>query len=85
MIHQWRIHEHSGVRPHEGLPKSDVLKYYYEGDGVNGSVVVRPSGTEPKLKIYISVTAESRELAEQIEAKIQEDLRRQLPVKSNTQ
>lgn len=43
-----------------GLPKSDVLKYLLEG---NCSVVVRPSGTEPKLKIYISISAESKEEA----------------------
>ena len=46
-----------------GLPKSDVLKFYTE----NGSVVVRPSGTEPKLKVYISVTAENISKAEEIE------------------
>lgn len=46
-----------------GLPKSDVLKFYTE----NGSVVVRPSGTEPKLKVYISVTAENMSKAEEIE------------------
>lgn len=49
-----------------GLPKSDVLKYFTE----TGSVVVRPSGTEPKLKTYISVTAENRETAEAIEKEI---------------
>ncbi len=49
----------------DGLPKSDVLKYYLEG---NSSVVVRPSGTEPKLKTYISVSASSIE-----ETKIQEE------------
>lgn len=38
-----------------GLPKSDVLKYFYESESVQGSVVIRPSGTEPKLKAYISV------------------------------
>lgn len=48
-----------------GLPKSDVLKYLLEG---NCSVVVRPSGTEPKLKTYISVSAESKEAAEVMEA-----------------
>lgn len=40
----------------DGLPKSDVLKFLIQD---NGSVVVRPSGTEPKIKFYISVTAES--------------------------
>ena len=49
-----------------GLPASDVLKFYTE----NCSVVVRPSGTEPKLKVYISVTAEDREAAEALERKI---------------
>ncbi|WP_330664659.1 phospho-sugar mutase [Lacrimispora sp. 210928-DFI.3.58] len=48
----------------DGLPKSDVLKYLLEG---NCSVVVRPSGTEPKLKIYISVSAKNRAEAECIE------------------
>ena len=33
----------------DGLPKSNVLKFTFE-DG--GTMVVRPSGTEPKLKIY---------------------------------
>lgn len=42
-----------------GLPKSDVLKFYTESD----SVVIRPSGTEPKIKLYISVTASDREAA----------------------
>ncbi len=51
----------------DGLPKSDVLKYLLED---NCSVVVRPSGTEPKLKTYISVSAESMEQAELVEEKI---------------
>ena len=66
-----------------GLPKSDVLKYYYEGDkesNVSGSVVVRPSGTEPKLKTYISVTAEDKAKAEQVEELIQYDLKKVLKI-----
>ena len=55
-----------------GLPKSDVLKFYLD----TGSVVVRPSGTEPKLKTYISITAENRQQAEEIEKRIAADLER---------
>ena len=51
----------------DGLPKSNVLKFLLED---NCSVVVRPSGTEPKLKTYISISAENKETAEKIEAEI---------------
>lgn len=34
-----------------GLPKSNVLKYYLEDDSW---FAIRPSGTEPKIKIYIN-------------------------------
>ena len=53
-----------------GLPASDVLKFMTE----SGSVVVRPSGTEPKLKIYISVTAENEGQAAEREARIREEM-----------
>jgi len=36
-----------------GLPPSDVLRYTLRG---NARVVVRPSGTEPKIKAYLEVT-----------------------------
>lgn len=57
-----------------GLPKSDVLKYFT----ASGSVVIRPSGTEPKLKIYISVTAEDKATAEKIEKGISSELEKRL-------
>ena len=40
--------------------------------------MIRPSGTEPKLKIYISVTAPDRAMAEKAEAEIREEMERKL-------
>lgn len=57
----------------DGLPKSDVLKFLLED---NCSVVVRPSGTEPKLKTYISVSAEDKGAAELTEKRIVSDLQK---------
>ena len=54
-----------------GLPKSDVLKFLLS-DGC--SIVVRPSGTEPKLKTYISVTASDQTTADAIENRLSSDL-----------
>ena len=34
------------------MPSSDVLAFDLEGDA---RVIVRPSGTEPKIKLYIDV------------------------------
>lgn len=51
----------------DDLPKSNVLKFLLED---NCSIVVRPSGTEPKIKVYISVSAENKKIAETLEAEI---------------
>lgn len=51
----------------DGLPQSDVLKFVLDD---NCSLVIRPSGTEPKLKIYISVNAETEVAAVSLEKKI---------------
>ncbi len=49
------------------LPKSNVLKFAF----TNGlGIVARPSGTEPKLKIYYTVKADSEEKANKIVAKL---------------
>ena len=57
------------------LPKSDVIKYILDGDL---SVVIRPSGTEPKLKIYISINAKDKEEAESINKKLRAELEKRL-------
>ena len=54
----------------DGLPKADVLKFYLDG---GTTLVVRPSGTEPKLKLYLSVTAKDETEAEQTEQAIVND------------
>jgi phosphoglucomutase len=55
------------------LPKSNVLKFILED---NSWFVVRPSGTEPKMKIYLSVTGNSLEDSEEkmkkFESKVKE-------------
>ncbi|WP_205516032.1 phospho-sugar mutase [Ruminococcus flavefaciens] len=52
------------------LPKSNVLAFYLE----NGcKAIVRPSGTEPKIKTYITAKAASKAEAEVIEQKIYAD------------
>ena len=54
----------------EGLPKADVMKFYLDG---GTTLVVRPSGTEPKLKLYLSVTAKDEAEAARIEQAILND------------
>ena len=46
------------------LPQCNVLRFTFS-EGGNSSVIVRPSGTEPKLKLYISASAKKPEEAEQ--------------------
>ena len=39
------------------LPKSNVLSFFLE-DG--SSLIIRPSGTEPKIKLYFSAVGENK-------------------------
>ena len=42
------------------FPSADVLMFYMDNGDI---IIVRPSGTEPKVKLYYLVTAENRDLA----------------------
>jgi phosphoglucomutase len=53
------------------LPESDVL--YYEIDK-NSWFCIRPSGTEPKIKIYYGVSEKSLELSEIKLKELQDDV-----------
>lgn len=64
----------SGEEETMKIPKSDVLIYYTE-DGAK--IAARPSGTEPKIKFYVSVNAplHSVEEAVAVEAELDEKIK----------
>ena len=50
-----------------GLPKADVLEYRF----ANGAkLMVRPSGTEPKIKVYLSAVGDSEAAADAVNDKL---------------
>ena len=53
-----------------GLPKSNVLCFYLE-DG--SSLIVRPSGTEPKIKLYICAVGKDNKSGEEMLGKLLSD------------
>ena len=57
------------------LPKSDVLAFRLEQDA---TVIIRPSGTEPKIKAYYTTIGETREAAEAVQAKMKADFKAKL-------
>ena len=54
----------------EGLPKADVIQMVLEDETY---LTVRPSGTEPKIKFYISVVDSDRKVAEDKLAKMEKE------------
>ena len=73
---EYGIHVENGVEIELDYPKSNVLKYYYED---HTWIVFRPSGTEPKMKIYFGTKGKSMDeamsfiqiLSEQIKLEIE--------------
>ncbi len=59
-----------GVAEPTGLPKSDVL--YYELEQGNW-VCIRPSGTEPKIKLYINTNAKDEAAAKELNEVLRAD------------
>lgn len=53
---QERYHLKTDQKEELKLPASNVLKFYFADQS---SFTIRPSGTEPKVKIYLSVTGQS--------------------------
>ena len=57
----------SGKKQKIDFPKSDVMKYFLEG---GDWVTIRPSGTEPKLKLYVSASGKDMKTASEKAAKL---------------
>lgn len=55
------------------LPSSNVLSYQMAN---GGSVIIRPSGTEPKIKVYLSAVGKDRAEAELVAGKFGDDISR---------
>lgn len=66
-----RVNMENGTESEITLPKSNVLAYKLEGG--NG-VIVRPSGTEPKLKAYVTACAADEAASKVLSEKISEDI-----------
>jgi phosphomannomutase len=65
--HPTQIGEHAVITADDfmkgvgGFPQDNILRYYL-ADG--SRVIVRPSGTEPKIKVYLDTAAKTRADAE---------------------
>ena len=60
----------TGAKTAIELPKSDVLAFRLEQ---GASVIIRPSGTEPKIKAYYTTIGDSRDAAKALEETISAD------------
>ena len=62
--YQASVKKSAGAEEVIHLPKSNVVEYGLEGNNV---IVVRPSGTEPKIKVYFMVQGKNRAEAQALE------------------
>ena len=66
----WAVTGRTDYQTGEGvaleLPRSNVLEYRMDG----AKLIVRPSCTEPKIKVYLSARAESMERAQEIDGEL---------------
>ena len=53
----------SGAQEKITLPKSNVLAFSLLG---GNSAIIRPSGTEPKIKVYVTAVGKDREDAQRL-------------------
>lgn len=71
ILHSESVNTLTGERTKVDLPSSNVLLYTLEDDE---GVVVRPSGTEPKIKFYYTAVAGSRAEAEALLEHLRADM-----------
>jgi phosphoglucomutase len=66
------VNTETGVKTALTLPKSDVIAYSLPN---SASVIIRPSGTEPKIKVYYTTKGENRSEAEALQKKLADDFK----------
>ena len=66
------VHGGNGKRAPQKLPSANVLEFQLEG---GHKIIVRPSGTEPKVKAYVFVKGESADQAAKLLSTLEEAAR----------
>lgn len=64
------IQHADGCRETIALPASNVLRFWLKG---GSQIVVRPSGTEPKLKVYVTTVADTCQASSELAARLADD------------
>lgn len=68
----------NGTESKIDLPKSNVIQFNLEGDN---AVIVRPSGTEPKIKLYITAVGKDKASAKAVSDKLAKAMEEDLGLK----